>query len=154
MPESVDPLQRLIALEAIKALKARYFLALDTKDWRGLEAVFAPDAVMDLSEEMKHHGGGVDTGADPISRTPAGIVGFISATVAPATTVHEGHMPAIELHGADRASGTWQLHDWIELDGAGFHAYGHYRDTYARHDCRWLIESTRITRIRVDYYGT
>jgi hypothetical protein len=154
MSAGVDPLERLVAIEAIEALKARYFLTLDTKDWSGLEAVFAPEAVMDLSEEMQHHGSGVDTGADPISRTPAGIVAFISGTIAPATTVHEGHMPAIELSAPDRAAGTWQLHDWIELDGAGFHAYGHYHDAYSRHDGRWLIESTRITRIRVDYYGT
>jgi hypothetical protein len=149
----MDALERLIAIEEIKQLKARYFATLDGKDWRGLEGVFTDDAVMDLTEEMKHHGGGVDTGADPLSRTPAGIVGFISGTIEHAVTVHEGHMPAIEPTGPEHATGTWQLHDWIQIGDSGFHGYGHYHDVYRKARGRWLIQSTRITRIRVDYFG-
>jgi SnoaL-like domain len=42
--------EQLLAIEAIKQLKARYFRCLDTKDWAGFLAVFAPDAVIDASE--------------------------------------------------------------------------------------------------------
>ena len=39
---TMDRLDRLEAIAAIHALKARYFRCMDTKDWAGLEAVFAP----------------------------------------------------------------------------------------------------------------
>src|SRR5207237_171806 len=40
----------LTATMAIHALKARYFRTMDSKDWAGLEAVFAPDLVADFRE--------------------------------------------------------------------------------------------------------
>ena len=36
-----DPARRLLEIEAIKQLKARYFRLMDTKDWKGFAAVFA-----------------------------------------------------------------------------------------------------------------
>ena len=47
----IDPLvQRLIDIEAIKQLKARYFRAIDRKEWDELGQVFAPDAVLEVPE--------------------------------------------------------------------------------------------------------
>ena len=45
-------LEELDAIEQIKQLKARYFRCMDTKDWDGFQAVFAPDA------SDGHHAGG------------------------------------------------------------------------------------------------
>ena len=42
-------MNRLLAIEEIKQLKARYFRFLDTKDWAGLTTVFTPDAVSNPS---------------------------------------------------------------------------------------------------------
>lgn len=44
----MDPLEELLAIEEIRKLKARYFRALDAKDWDAFAGVFAPDAVQDL----------------------------------------------------------------------------------------------------------
>lgn len=44
--------EKLLALEDIKTLKARYFRCVDTKDWNGFAAVFAPDAAFDISEDV------------------------------------------------------------------------------------------------------
>ena len=41
--------EQLLAVEEIKQLKARYFRCMDTKDWAGFEAVFAPDATVDYT---------------------------------------------------------------------------------------------------------
>ena len=49
----MDPLARIEAVEEIRRLKAAYFRTMDTKDWDGFAAVFAPDAVMDMSGEIK-----------------------------------------------------------------------------------------------------
>ena len=35
--------QRLLDIEAIKSLKARYFRCMDCKDWDGLEQCFTED---------------------------------------------------------------------------------------------------------------
>jgi hypothetical protein len=41
---TMDDVRRLLAMEEIKQLKARYYRCMDTKDWQGLAKVFAPDA--------------------------------------------------------------------------------------------------------------
>ncbi len=45
-----DPLQRLVDIEAIKQLKARYFRLLDTKRWDEWGQVFAAGCVMEVPE--------------------------------------------------------------------------------------------------------
>ena len=42
--------ERILALEEIKKLKARYFRTLDTKDWAGYLGVFTQDAIIDSTE--------------------------------------------------------------------------------------------------------
>ena len=41
--------ERSLAIEEIKQVKARYFRCMDTKDWAGFEAGFAPDATVDYA---------------------------------------------------------------------------------------------------------
>lgn len=150
----MDPLERLVALEEVRRLKARYFEALDGKRWSDLEATFAPDGVMDLSEEMNHHGGGVDTGIDPLTRTPKGIVDFVRATVGGGGDRARG--PHAEHRCLGARSGERELAaPRLDPDRRGrIPRLGHYHDSYVRDpDAGWLIESTRITRVRVDYYG-
>ena len=47
----MDAVDELSAIEQIKKLKARYFRCMDTKDWDGFQAVFAPGATMDTTQE-------------------------------------------------------------------------------------------------------
>ena len=44
--------EQILALEAIKKLKARYFRCLDAKDWAGYLAVFTPDALPHLVKSV------------------------------------------------------------------------------------------------------
>ena len=39
--------ERLVAIEDIKQLKARYFRLMDQKNWDGFEKLFTPDVVFD-----------------------------------------------------------------------------------------------------------
>ena len=55
----MDDIERLVAVEEIRQLKARYFRCMDTKDWAGLTDVFAPDAVMDMSGDFSATSGEV-----------------------------------------------------------------------------------------------
>ena len=83
-------------IEDIKRLKARYFRCLDTTDWTGLRAVFTDDLVADSTEA----GGRVVDGADAF-------IAFLQEVLAGATTVHQGHMPEIELNSPTTATGIW-----------------------------------------------
>jgi hypothetical protein len=139
-----DPLQRLIDIEAIKQLKARYFRLLDQKRWDEWGTVFTPDVHMVVPE------GDVDTrGRDEV-------VGNLRGILADVVTVHHGHMPEIEITGPDTASGTWAMFDLLEFPGADgaasltMQGYGHYTETYARGDDGWQIASLRLDRLRVD----
>ena len=130
------------AIEDIKRLKARYFRCLDTKDWPGLRAVFTDDLVANSTEA----GGRVVDGADAF-------IAFLQEVLAGATTVHQGHMPEIELTSPTTATGIWALHDiviWptgLRLDG-----HGHYHETYAKTDAGWRIATSRLTRLHSDFH--
>ena len=128
-------------VEAIKQLKARYFRTMDTKDWDGMRQVFTDDVVMDTSAA----GGGVVTGADEF-------LAFLREALDGTVTVHQGHMPEIELTSATTATGVWALHDLIRWpDGSDMEGFGHYHETYAKADGTWRIASSTLTRLRTDW---
>ena len=128
-------------LEAIRQLKARYFRTMDTKDWAGMRQVLSDDVVIDTTDS----GGDVVTGADAF-------IAFLEDVLGEAVTVHQGHMPELELTSDATASGIWALHDiviWpsgVRLDG-----YGHYHETYERGPDGWRITSSTLTRLHTDF---
>ena len=143
-------LDRLAAIAEIQKLKARYFRCMDTKDWAGLEAVFHPDLEADFRDST-----GVRNEA-LLTRGAAPYVAMLAPMLAPVITVHHGHMPEIEIHGPDNASGVWAMEDKLwpaegsELPFRFMHGYGHYYETYVRLTDGWRIKSIRLSRLRVD----
>ena len=137
-------LRRLIDIEEIKQLKARYFRALDTRDWDLFGQVFAREAILEVPE------------ADVTQNGRDAIVTFVSGALVGARTVHHGHMPEIELTGADSARGTWAMFDYVEWpatpsgDRIGLQGYGHYREEYVREGDQWRISRSRLVRLRID----
>lgn len=127
-------------IEAIKTLKARYFRLMDTKDWDGLAAVFAPDVTIDMTAE----GGGV-------THSVAEYLPYLRQNIEDVTTVHHGHMPEITLTSATTASGIWAMEDelwWPEGGPIGhLHGYGHYHETYAKGPHGWRISAMTLTRL-------
>jgi uncharacterized protein (TIGR02246 family) len=139
--------ERLLAIEAIKQLKARYFRTMDTKDWDGFADVFARDALMEVPE------------AEARVTGRAEIAAFVSGSLVGATTTHHGHMPEIELVDDTHARGLWAMFDYVEWpkhdDGTriGLQGYGHYHEEYVYEDGEWRIAHTRLVRLRVDWLG-
>ncbi|PPE74262.1 DUF4440 domain-containing protein [Solimonas fluminis] len=132
----------LIEIEAIRQLKARYCRLLDLKDWSAWRELFTEDFISDTSES----GGPRLQGADEF-------VAFVRDTLgAPRrTTVHMVHAPEIELLSETAARGIWMLEDLIRFaPGLGFRGHGHYHETYKKQDGRWMIASSRLTRLRED----
>lgn len=145
----MEPVERLMATEEIKQLKARYFRCMDTKDWSGFEQVFAADAVMDMSSEMRDQ-----TTRGGTTRGGAQIAAMVRTVVGPVVTVHHGHMPEIEITSPTTASGVWAMEDklrWPEGSPVRtMHGYGHYHETYERTEDGWRIKTITLTRLRVD----
>lgn len=150
-------IDRLVAIDEIRKLKARYFRLMDTKQWDQLAEVFAPDAVYDATDALRN-GSGPDSldqklGAEWINTSQAGIIAFIRQALDGMTSAHHGHMPEIEIHSETEAAGIWAMSDVVhhyvdgrlvlKLDGEG-----HYHETYEKIDGRWMIKTSRLTRLR------
>ena len=140
MSETDEALQRLLDVEAIKQLKARYFRFLDTKDWDGLAEVFTADAVMDADGFVEHG--------------RAEILAFLPKVLDGVVTTHHGHMPEIAITGPDTATGIWAMFDYLTFPGepppTGLRGYGHYHEEYVREPEGWRIRRLTLTRLRVD----
>jgi SnoaL-like domain len=148
----VDSLESLVAIEAIKTLKARYFQALDFKDWKGYAALFTLDAVIDFSAQpdLINHGR-EEARPDPndwIFRGGQAAADFIEPLFADVVTVHHGHDPQVTITGPNTAAGFWSLYDRLEFADEIFHGFGHYHDEYVRVGGEWLISQLVLTRIR------
>ena len=146
----MSPVERLLAIHAITAVKARYFRTLDTKDWRAHEEVFLPDLVADMREAAPAFD------PDAVTHGAARYVANLAPVLAGVATVHHGHTPEIEVLSEDSARGIWAMEDklWVGegsvLPFRFLHGYGHYHETYARRDGEWRIATIRLTRLRMD----
>jgi hypothetical protein len=157
--------EQLLAIEAIKRLKARYCRCVDTKDWAGFRAVFAPDAVIDASEAFTptDHTGALlkIDGVVPPAPNPAGrcddvakFVADLSKILDGVSTVHHGHTPEIELTSPTTATGIWAMEDMLRWPKGSavrdMHGYGHYWESYELLPQGWRIKNLKLTRLRVD----
>ncbi len=127
-------------IEAIRQLKARYFRTMDTKDWQGMRQVFTDDVVVDT----RGAGGSVVRGADEF-------IAVLQDLLSEAITVHQGHMPEIDLTSPTTASGIWAMNDIvIWSNGMRLTGYGHYHETYEKVAGDWRIKSSTLTRLHQD----
>jgi SnoaL-like domain len=153
----VSPLERLLAIEDIKQLKARYFRFVDTKDWGGIASLFASDArftrsgatsVLDPWSGSYHP----PVPAEPDVRTGREqIVEMMRAAVEQVRTVHHGYTPEIEILDEHTARGIWAMSDEI-LDRDHLlilRGRGYYHESYEKGDEGWLIKTSRIQRIQL-----
>jgi hypothetical protein len=149
--DGVTPIERLMATEEIKQLKARYFRFIDTNEWDNWKTVFAPDAVLDVRDVAE---GQSPPGDGFLVKGPEAIVKFITdvgVANVETRTIHHGYMPEIEIISLTSARGIWAMEDRLYWpDGRVTHGYGHYHETYQKIDRRWLISSVRLPRLRVE----
>ena len=157
----VSDIERLIAIEEIKQLKARYFRFMDMKQWDDLQTVWAEDAFYDATDALRD-GAGPETldqklGEEWINHGRAAIVEFIRNAVDPLVSAHHGHMPEIEIHSPESASAVWPMTDTVKKVVEGeivvtLVGAGHYWETYVKVDGAWQIKTSRLTRIHAKYW--
>ena len=162
----MDALTRLIAIEEIKQLKARYFRCMDMKNWDEFRTVFHKDIVVDSSAAftpVDFAGKPIEPGLPIVPHNPdfrvVGVDAFLEAEhhyLTNVSTVHHGHMPEIEILSETTAKGIWAMEDKLRYPqgnptGAKWmHGYGHYWETYEKLTQGWVIKTLKLTRIRFD----
>jgi hypothetical protein len=142
-------IEQLLAIEAIKQLKARYFYCMDMKRWDELGSIFSQDAVFDVRGALEVADSETQPRGAPVSGLKD-IVAYIRNGLSPLTSVHHGHMPQIKVLGPDHAEGIWGLEDWLFTAQGNFHGHGHYHERYIRTAAGWRIESLLLTRLHID----
>ena len=140
-------IEKLLAIEAIKQLKSKYFWGLDHKDWElWRREVWAPDARL-IVPEASREAIGIEA-----------IIAYVQESTGDQVSVHHGHMPLIEITSESTATGVWAMEDRLYRtqehpleDGSTYlHGFGHYHEEYIRTSLGWRIKSTRLTRLRVE----
>jgi SnoaL-like domain len=88
---------RLIAMEEIKQLKARYFRYVDTKRWDLLPSVFSSDCTFSFE--------GVSPGRGDTYSSVDDFMTGVKQILGNVTSVHHDHTPEITLIDDETASG-------------------------------------------------
>ena len=147
--------ERLAAIEAIKQAKAKYWRGVDLGDGDLVKSVLAEDCELDYHGCCKDPQTGIDhlpamnvtlRGRDKWMANGMARFGIVS--------VHQGHQADIEITGPDTATGIWAFTDRMFYPAGGpfsrLTGYGFYHESYVCVGGKWLIQTTRITRIRVE----
>ena len=133
-------IERLIAIEEIGRLKARYFRLMDTQQWAEWGEVFTEDARLQWGP-----------GPDDSAEGRAAIVEAVRTALSGATTCHHGHMPEIEILDDMTARGIWAMFDLVDHPRFRLQGYGHYHEEYRKQDGTWKIHRSQLTRLRRDF---
>jgi uncharacterized protein (TIGR02246 family) len=142
----MDAIERLLAIEEIKKVKARYFRFIDTGDDEGFLDQFTEDmhwVENDVAGEVKIelHG----------RAEMAGFLAPMADARASGFSVHHGHTPEIEIIEDRTATGIWAMSDYVRMPGMNIYGRGHYHETYQRcDDGAWRISDCRCTRLNVE----
>jgi hypothetical protein len=136
--------EKLVEVERLKQLKARYFRLLDTKHWEEWANLFTLDCQVRYGEtERDRWISGREAVVSGVRRALDGVV-----------SVHQGYMPEITITGRGSATGVWAMMDYIDNQGerpVRFKGYGHYHEAYTKGDDGfWRIDRLQLTRLRVD----
>lgn len=121
---------RLVDIEALRQLKARYCYLVDEANWDELEGLWTENAVCDYGFFGRYEG------RKPIMDS------FFRGLVASASTfnAHLLHNPVVEVEG-NLAHASWYFTAHTTVGGRAFWVMGKYRDRYARVQGEWKIAS-------------
>ena len=146
----MNTVERLLAIEEIEQLKAKYWYALDYQNWdMWRDEVWTPDAELNVDAELKF----------TVSPRDA-LIETVQEQFRDQVSVHHGHTPIIDLTSDTTATGIWVMEDRLyrgqkHVQGPGFVlGFGHYHETYVKLDIGWRIRTSRLTRLRASTQTT
>ena len=138
--DNISEVEKLVAAEEIKKLKARRDRSVDLKDWSTYRECHAPDHVSqnDGYEERW---------------TREDMMSHLQNDLGEVQIIHLSHTPDITVEAANRASGIWYLEDqhfWKQGDVEHWlHGFGFYHERYERRDGDWKFVYRRIQRVLI-----
>lgn len=146
----LGPIERLVAIEEIRRLKAHYWRFVDTKQWEAFGSLFAEDATF-----TDHAGGPFHCNGK------AEIQGKISVVLEKALTIHQGHQSEIDIEDATNARGIHVMEDYLIFPSGDVHptnpfpeatvrGYGHYVERYVKVGGEWLFKKVDLYRLRLE----
>jgi hypothetical protein len=147
--------ERLGAIEEIRQLKARYWRGVDSADGDLVRSILAEDCELDYRGCCTDPVSGIDH-MPQMNMVMRGRSAWQTGNLEEPrlVTVHQGHQHEIEVTSATTANGIWSFSDRFFMPpGAPFErlvGYGYYYETYEKTRGRWLLKTTRITRLRVE----
>lgn len=150
----MDAITRLVIIEDIRDLKARYFRLLDAKLWDEFGALFTHDAVMDLSSVLP---AGTPEELLTVNGRDA-IVAQNRALLSNAIMVHNGYSHELAIHDENNASGIWSQEDRVVFPDdvecpfpyRRSHNFGRYYEDFRREADGWKIARLKLVRSRLD----
>ncbi|GGK71670.1 hypothetical protein Sme01_26180 [Sphaerisporangium melleum] len=154
----MNDLERLVIIEDIRRLMARYVGYADQQRWQDLAGLFVPDGTF-----TPHKPDGTVwlrmEGREQIAAT-------IGSSAGPGDTlVHHLFSDEIDVESATSARGVFSMEDIISRpekdDGEaeapedfpfkGMHGFGHYHGHFVKIDGTWFIAELVQTRLRLDF---
>jgi hypothetical protein len=154
----VNESERLAAIEDIKQLKAQYWRGVDNADGALVRGILAPDCVLDYMGCCTDPASGKDH-MPQMNMVMRGRDMWQTENLDGGdgprlVTVHQGHQSEIEMTGETTAKGVWSFTDRFFMPpGSPFDrltGYGYYHDTYEKIGGKWLLKTTRISRLWVE----
>ncbi len=149
----MDDLQRLIAIEDIKQLKARYWRGVDTRDRAMLGSVFTRPVKIETEKDGPDGKPAFQT--DDVEEFLRHVVD--GTTRMQLKTVHQGQLVELKFVTDDEADGIWLLEDrlWAAGDPSlapfrQMHGWGHYHERYRKTAEGWRIQAMTLIRLRAD----
>jgi len=132
--------ERLVAIEAVKLLRARYCRFIDMKLWGDLRPLLHEEISLDLSSS---------NGKPPIVGRDA-FIDYVGGRFVDEPSLHLNFLPEIEILSPDSATAIWaQEHFlyplWVKGEKHS-HGYGWSEDRYEKVDGDWQVRSVRLLK--------
>ena len=156
----MTPIEKLVAIEEIKRVKALYWRSMDRRHWDEYESCFTDDCVFDC--RMAHitpELGRMPTSNDPgavqeyLFRGAKTIRNFVEQLLTGVRSVHQGHIPEIDILSPVEATAIFPFEDMLDFpEGVSprhIHGYGHYHEKLRCIEGKWHISEFAIYRLRV-----
>lgn len=142
---AMNAIDRAVASEEIRNLKARYWLGVDRRDAAMIKATLAPDVVADYTQVALPPGNTVSEvlrGADAVAK------GVAATPAEPGGGLHFGGQPVLEFTSATTVTAIWPMIGFGHIAAGGATRVGelyYYHDSFERIGEVWKIKSIRLT---------
>ncbi|CDO89116.1 hypothetical protein AWC29_11615 [Mycobacterium triplex] len=131
------------AFYEIAQAKARYCRTLDNQDWAAVADLLTENVEFSITDK--------DTEAEVVTGRNETLA-TLRMLVGDAKTVHQVHMPELELRG-EEAQVIWAVQDRAVFEsGLSVTGYGHYYERWVRRKGGWKISAMHLIHLLVDVH--